>query len=47
MKVVERSHFPLRLWEKVKLHRNMGKAVAQINEHLVYWRFVADLEAFQ
>lgn len=37
MKTAERSHFPSKLWEKVKLSRNFEKAVHQINENLVFW----------
>uniref|UniRef100_A0A914CYR6 Protein MAK16 homolog n=1 Tax=Acrobeloides nanus TaxID=290746 RepID=A0A914CYR6_9BILA len=37
MKVVERSHYPNRLWEKVKLSRNMTQAVQQIHENLLHW----------
>lgn len=37
MKTAERSHFPAKLWEKVKLSRNFEKAVLQINENLVFW----------
>lgn len=37
MKTVERSHFPSKLWEKVKLSRNFEKAIHQINENLVFW----------
>jgi protein MAK16 len=37
VKVVERSHFPARMWEKVKLSRQTAQAIEQINTHLIYW----------
>ncbi|CAF1082245.1 unnamed protein product [Rotaria sordida] len=41
MKVVERSHYPKKQWEKIKLHENYIRALKQINEHLIYWpRFI-------
>uniref|UniRef100_A0A0R3RSM3 Protein MAK16 homolog n=1 Tax=Elaeophora elaphi TaxID=1147741 RepID=A0A0R3RSM3_9BILA len=37
MKVIERSHYPRRLWERIKLARNMTQAVRQIDDALIHW----------
>merc|ERR1712126_587373 len=37
MKTVERAALPDRLWEKVKLSRNLQQAMEQINTNLVFW----------
>ena len=36
VKTVERAHSPKNLWEKIKLSRDYGKAIAQLDEHLEY-----------
>jgi len=37
MKTIERAHSPKNMWEKVKLLRNYEAAMAQIDQHLLYW----------
>ncbi|XP_050437675.1 protein MAK16 homolog B-like [Adelges cooleyi] len=37
LKTAERSVYPNRQWEKIKLSRNFQKAIMQINENMLYW----------
>ncbi|GMH38937.1 hypothetical protein BSKO_06835 [Bryopsis sp. KO-2023] len=37
MKTVETAHTPKNMWTKVKLSKNYQKALAQIDDHLMYW----------
>lgn len=36
MKTVERAHLPNRMWEKIRLPSNYQKALAMIDEKLMY-----------
>jgi len=37
IKSVERSHMPNKWWEKIRLSANYTKALAQVDERLIYW----------
>lgn len=37
MKTIERSHTPAKLWEKVKLSKNLNRALEQVTAHLAFW----------
>jgi protein MAK16 len=37
LKTIERAHSPKNLWEKIRLSRDYGKAIEQLDEHLQYF----------
>lgn len=37
LKTIERAHSPAHMWERIKLSNNYMKALAQIDQELLYW----------
>ncbi|KAL3321206.1 ribosome biosynthesis protein [Cichlidogyrus casuarinus] len=37
IKAAERTPYPSKQWERIKLKRNEQQAIEQINKHLIYW----------